>query len=151
VNDKDLRKKLIAAQRKVESHIRRSVEEDIIKANREVTVAKAKVQQQPWGTAALVGIGAVALGYWVFGIAGAIAGAVGGFFLGQGVISQARNEANALLAQTSQDLEQEQKRKVENALAPDYFSLSEEISGERDTQLDVESAYFNVLRAPKIS
>ena len=150
VEEKVLRKKLITAQRQVESRLRRSLEEDIIKANREVAVATAKVQQQPWSKAALVGVGAVALGYWVFGIAGAMAGAVGGFFLGQGVISQARNEANALLVQTSQDLEQAQKEKVENSLMPEFFSHREEMSGERDADLDSESAYANVLQTPKV-
>ena len=47
VEEKVLRKKLITAQRQVESRLRRSLEEDIIKANREVAVATAKVQQQP--------------------------------------------------------------------------------------------------------
>ena len=149
VENIELRKKLIAAQREVESRLRRSLEEKIVRVNREIAVATAKAQQQPWAKAALVGVGAVALGYWVFGIAGAIAGAVGGFFLGQGVISQARNEANGLLAQASGDLEQAQKDKTENSQMTDFFSQAEAISGNRDKDFDTESAYANVLQASK--
>lgn len=146
----ELRKKLITAQRLIESRLRQSLEEEIIATNREASIAAAKVQRQPWGKAALFGIGAVALGYWVFGIVGAIGGAVAGFFLGQGVIAKARNEASAELAQASHDLEQAQKEKLEHSLMPELFSHREEISGERDTGLDSESAYANVLQAHKV-
>jgi len=149
VENKELRKKLIEAQRNVESRLRRSLEEEIVRANREIAAATAKAQQQPWAKAALVGVGAVALGYWVFGIAGAIAGAVGGFFLGQGVITQARNEAQALLAQASGALEQAQKDKAENSQMPEFFSRTEEISVNRDKDFDDESAYANVLQSSK--
>ena len=149
VKNKETRKKLVAAQRKVESRLRRSLEEDVIRANREVSLAAAKAQQQPWGKAALVGVGAVALGYWVFGIVGALGGAVGGLFLGLGVISHARNYASSLFAQATHDLEQAKKKKEENTLMPEFFSNREEISGERDTNLDQESAYVNVLQTPK--
>ena len=147
VKDIGLRKKLITAQRVVESRLRQSLEEDIIAANREVSIAAAKVQRQPWGKAALLGMGAVALGYWVFGIVGAIGGAIGGFFLGQGVIAEARNEANAALAQVSHELEQAQQEKLGHSLMPEFFSHWEEMSGERDTGLDSQSAYANVLQA----
>jgi hypothetical protein len=136
ITNMELRKQLIATQRLVESRLRQSLQQDIIAANREVLMATAKVQRQPWGKAALFSIGAVAIGYWVFGIVGAISGAVCGFFLGQGVISEARNEANAELAQASNDLEQTQKEESEDSLMPEFFSYSEEISGERDTALD---------------
>lgn len=149
VKNKEARKKLIAAQRKVEGRLRRSLEEDVIRANREVALAAAKAQQQPWGKAALAGIGAVALGYLVFGIVGAIGGAVGGLFLGLGVVSHARNYANSLLAQATHEFEQAKKEKEENTLMPEFFSSREEMSGDRDTNLDQESAYANVLQAPK--
>lgn len=151
VKNKEARKKLIIAQRKVESRLRQLFEEDVIQANREISLAAAKAQQLPWGKATFIGVGAVALGYWVFGIVGAIGGAIGGLFLGLGVISHTRNYANSLLAQAKYDLEQAKKEKEENILMPEYFSNREENSGERDTNLDQELAYFNVLQTTKNS
>jgi hypothetical protein len=55
---------------------------------------------------AVIAVGAVAIGYWIYGLVGAIAGAVGGFFLGQGVVSEARRNANAELERAMQELEQ---------------------------------------------
>lgn len=149
VEDMKLRKRLIAAQRAVESRVRLSCEEDVFAANRAVSIAAEKARRQPWFMAALCGMGVVALGYWVFGIVGAIAGAVGGYFVGQGVIAEARNETNVALAQASSELEQAQEEKLENSLMPEFFSRWEEMSGERDTELDTESALANVLQADK--
>jgi hypothetical protein len=145
VTNMGLRKQLIATQRLVESRLRQLLQQDIIAANREVLMATANVQHQPWGKAALFSIGAVAIGYWVFGIVGAISGAVGGFFLGQVVISKARNEVNMELAWALNGLELVEEEESENSLMPKFFSHSEEISGERDTALDSQSAYANVL------
>jgi len=141
-----LRKKLVAAARKVESRYRQSLEEDFIAANRAVLTARAKTQRQPWGKAAIFGVGAVAAGYWAFGMVGAIAGAVGGFFLGQGIITESRNEANEELAQAAAELEQVQKDKTEQSLMPEFFGNAEEFSGERDERIDHESAYANTLQ-----
>ena len=77
---------------------------------------------------------------------GAIAGAVGGFFLGQGAIAESRNEANEELAQASAELEQVQKDKTEQSLMPEFFGNAEEFSGERDERIDHESAYANTLQ-----
>ena len=150
VEDKELRKKLIAANRKVWDRIGQSNEEDIVVANREVSIATTKAQRQPWGKAALLAIGAVAIGYWIFGIVGAIGGAVGGavggFFWGQGVISSARIDANDELTQASDELERAKKEKTDGKLMPEFFSSMEELSGDRETDLDSESAYINVLQ-----
>lgn len=150
VKDIDIRKRLITERRLIESHYRQWHEEEIIAANRKASTAAEKATHQPWGMAALFGIGAVALGYWVFEIVGAIGGAVAGLFLGQGVIAKSRNEASAELAQASHELEQAQKEKLDSSLNPDFFSHREEISGERDTAIDNESAYINVLQAHKV-
>lgn len=147
VADLYARKALIEAQRKVESRIRQSLEEDVIEANKEVAVASSKTQRLPWGKAALLGVGAVAVGYWVFGMVGAISGAVASFFLGQGVIADARNEANAELAQASDNYEQAKKERAEQSLMPEFFSHREEMSGDRDNNFDDESAYENMLRS----
>lgn len=149
VTDENLRKMLIAACRNIGSFKSRCIEEDIMNANRNVIAANAKLQRPPWDKAALFGIGAVAVGYWIFGIAGAIAGAIGGFFWGQAIISQARGEADALLAEAKADLERKEEIKANNALVPEFFSHSEELSGKRDTSFDEQYALSNVAQASK--
>lgn len=146
VEDIELRKKLIKTNREIWGRVARSDDEDIGVANREVSIATAKAQKQPWEKAALVAVAVVAVGYWIFGIVGAIGGAVGGFFLGQGVVSNYRINANAELQQATDVLEQAKKEKADGELMPEFFSYSEEASGERQADLDKESAYFNVLQ-----
>jgi hypothetical protein len=147
VQDVELRERLIAAQRKIEGHVLRSFEADIAAASHAVSIATAKTQDQPWTKAAVFAVGAVAVGYWVFGLVGAIAGAVGGFFLGQGVISEAKSKAIAEVNQATQELENARNELAQRSLWPECFSSSEEIFGEREQHLDRESAYANVLQA----
>lgn len=146
VKDIALRKKLIATTRKWEHCQKRSIEEDIAAANRAVSIARAKAQRQPWSMAALLGVASVAVGYWLFGLVGAIGGALAGFFLGQGVIASSRNHANEELADRTSHLEDVQKDKAEHLLMPEFFSDREETSGERDERLDNESAYANTMQ-----
>lgn len=149
VQDVELRKKLITAQRKIDSYVMRSFEADIAAANQAVSSATAKMQNQPWTKAAVFAVGAVAVGYWAFGLVGAIAGAVGGFFLGQGVVSEAKSNAIIEVNQATQELEDARKERAQRSLWPECFSRSEEITGEREQHLDGESAYANVLQAGK--
>ena len=149
VQEVELRKKLIAAQRKIDSHVMRSFEADIAAANHAVSIATAKMHNQPWTKAAVIAVGAVAVGYWAFSYVGAIAGAVGGFFLGQGVISEAKSKAIIEVNQATQEFEDVQKERAQRSLWPECFSLLEEITGEREQHLDQESAYANVLQAGK--
>ena len=146
VADIELRKRLIATVRRVESLTRRSCEEDVIAANRAVAAAATTAQRQPWGKAALLGVALVAVGYWAFDTVGAIGAAVAGFFLGQGVIATARTNANAELAQASRELEQAQKDNADSSLMPEFFTSREELSGDRDRRADEESAYANTLQ-----
>lgn len=147
VANMESRKELIATQALCESRLRKSFQEDKVEANREFIRLTAKVQRQPWVMAALSSIIIVALGYSFFGLVGAIGGAVGGFFVGQGVISAFRNEANAELSQASNDLEYAQKSESEDRLMPDFFSSQEERCGERDSELDSQTAWGNYLQS----
>ncbi len=146
VQDLEFRKRLIAAQRKIEGHIMRSLEAEIAVANHAVLIATAKTHKQPWTKAAVFALGTVAVGYWVFGVVGAIAGAAGGFFLGQRVISDATSEAIAEVNQAIEKRESVRMELVQRSLWPECFSNSEELFGEREEQLDRESAYTNVLQ-----
>lgn len=149
VQELALRKKLIAAQRKIDNHVMRSFEADIAAANHAVSIATAKMQNQPWTKAAAIAVGAVAVGDWTFGYVGAIAGAVGGFFLGQGVVSAAKSSAIIEVNQATQELKDARKERGQRSLWPECFSQSEEITGEREQHLDRESAYANVLQTSK--
>jgi len=145
VQDIGLRKNLIEALRKNESHITQTFADDILAANSEVATAKKKMMVEPWTTAAIVAIATVGVGFVAFSLPGAIAGAVGGFFFGRGVIANAKAEANNLLEQATERLEEAKKEQALHSLWPECFTLNEEITGEREEHLDHESAYANVL------
>lgn len=149
VQDLKLRKRLIAVQRKIDSHILRSFDAEIASAKHAASIATAKIHNQPWTKAAIFSVSAVAFGFWIFGLAGAIAGAVAGFFLGQGVISQAKSQAIAEVNQATEELTNAQKEREHRSLWPECFSSSEEVLGDREPHLDRESAYENVLRATR--
>lgn len=141
VADPDLRKRLIAAQRRVQSHLRQALAEDIVTAERDAARTAERTRRQPWVAAALLGTATVAIAYLAFGTVGAIAGAVASLFLGQGLVADARNEASAEFVRASRALERAREQQAEHALMPDFFSLGEETSGNRDQRLDDELDY----------
>jgi len=149
VGDLELRKKLIAAQRRVEGRLRQSLADEIVAAEQAVARSEARARRQPWGIVALLGVATVLVAYWAFDTVGAIAGAVASFFLGQGVVADARNEAEAEVARSSRLLETARERRTEHALMPDFFSHYEEISGSRDPGLDDELDYASMLGASR--
>jgi hypothetical protein len=151
VQDVALRKQLISAERELDVQLERSFEADMAVAKSAVLAATAQGNSQPWGKAAGVAVAAVAFGYWVYGLVGAIAGAVGGFFIGQGVVAEAKARARATLEQAKQELEQLRKEKELRALHPPMFSHSEQRTGEREDSLDRDSAHWNVLQFAKAS
>ena len=88
----------------------------------------------------------MAFGYWAAERAGAIAGGVAAFFLALGLIANARNNARLRLAQATRRLAQAKKTQADYSLFPEVFSATEEASGRRDTDFDLESAYRNTQR-----
>lgn len=146
VDDAQLRKQLIALSRKIDSSHRQSTDEQIDTARREISLANSQVKRRPWGKATLLGVALVAFGYWASQGAGVIAGAVAAVFLGLGVIANARTNARLRLAQAMRRLEQAKREQADYALFPEVFSATEETSGRRDTDFDIESAYRNTLR-----
>ena len=142
-----LRKELIAAQLAVDAHVMRSFDEDIAVALRAAPAANAKALNPPWTKAARYAVSAVAFGEWVFGHTGTLAGAMGGFFLRQGVTTQANTITSSGATQANQKLDTANKEKAQYKLWPECFSREEEFTGEGDSELDHQSAYANVLRA----
>lgn len=136
VADLDLRRNLIATERRLHEAWLRSWDEDIQKAEQEVRAARAAVDRLPWGMAAGVGGGCVALAYYFGGLSGAIGGAVVGLFMGGGTIANARADArrNLEAAQESLTLVKADKKTAQQR--PEKFSVGEQISGERDPEFE---------------
>jgi hypothetical protein len=147
VSELELRKRLIATQRDIEAQFRRSFEADVLEATKTLNAAKARSGNEPWGLAAAIAAGMVALGYKFFGLPGAIGGAVAGFFVGQSTVAKAKREVTTEVSLAVESLELTQRSLAEQMLRPELFSVSEEVMGERQAELDRESAYGNVLRA----
>jgi hypothetical protein len=117
--------------------------EELLTAQREVAAAKAKAQRGPWGLAAGVAGVCTALDYYFFDLAGAIGGAVVGFFMGQGTIHNAKASANAEIASAEAGLQSVQEDQAEEALRPEIFSAREELKGEEDERFSRASASGN--------
>lgn len=146
VDDVQLRKQLILLAREIDGRHRLAAHAQAGQARRESAVAALKLGRRPWGKAALPGIALVAFGYWTAQAAGGIAGAVAAFFLGLGVIVNARNNARLRLAQATRKLERAQREQAGYLLLPQVFNSTEEASGQRDAEFERESAYRNSLR-----
>lgn len=149
VTDMQMRRDLIALQREIDRRTARSYESAVTDAKREAADARRQLLAQPWDLAGIIAIVAVAVGYWKFGLPGAIGGAVGGFFFGYGVIARARSDAQSNLEFAENRVtEAEEDNRVQKCY-PECFSLNEEIAGERDEKVEIESAYGNVVRMPE--
>jgi hypothetical protein len=129
VQDDGLRLKLIAVQMRIDGYKGRSFKAEIEAANFAASVATTKIQNPPWTKAALIGVCAVIVGYLIFGLVGAIAGAVGGFFIGQGFISTAKNNAIADHDKAVHKLERAQEGYRNLSRWPSCFSHDEETRG----------------------
>lgn len=149
VNDTALRIQLIEARRRVDEELNRSYESDVVLARRTEAAAEAKLKDMPWTMAAVVAVAAVGVGYWIFGLVGAIGGALGGFFLGQGVVHSARKEAHAAHRAATESVAAALDNKARSSLHPDCFSYLEETTGHREESFDRESAYGNVVGRAK--
>jgi hypothetical protein len=146
VADVQLRKQLIVLAREIDSRHRLATDEHVGQARRASSIAALKLSRRPWGKAALPGIALMAFGYWTAQAAGGIAGAVAALLLGLGVIVNARNNARLRLAQATRTLERAQSDQAGYLLFPEVFSSTEEASGQRDADFDLESAHRNSLR-----
>lgn len=127
VSDVGLRKELISACRRLESVVRKSYEDEVAEAER--GLQEEKRSAEPWLTAAVVGVVAVGVGHGLFGVSGALAGAVGGAFLGMGLISDERRQIRRRVEEAERRLE---RARVERSVAleqPEYFDAGEQLSG----------------------
>lgn len=147
IQDVETRKKLIKILRRIEKIHNLSFEDDIAEAKNEANAAKARVAKQPWIMAAFSAGGIVALGYSLFKMQGAIGGAIVGFFVGQGIISESQRAAITQSENAAMALQDAKNSLDEHNLWPECFNLNEELTGERDKELDRQSAWGNILQA----
>ncbi len=146
VPDMELRKKLIVAlceinilEATANNEAQKNIDSIVMPPlEQAVSVAAVKTRNAPWTEAALIAIGAVVVGNIVLGQEGGIAGAVAGIFLGLGCLAKAKNAADIGLKQATDKLEYTRKVMAQRIAWPDTFSRVEEISGERDVNLDLK-------------
>lgn len=136
VADLELRRRLISTERKLHEAWLRSCDDDIRKAERNVAKARAASDRPPWEMAALIAGVCVAVGYVGAGLPGTIGGAVVGFFLGQGTIANAKSKARQHLDSAEDLLKEAKADNEELAKRPEYFTVGEELTGERDGSFD---------------
>jgi hypothetical protein len=144
VSDIEFRKRLIKTDRAINKKFEQHTEAELREAQSEVATAKAATHQQPWTWAAVLAVGSVAIGYQMYSMAGAIAGAVGGFFLAQGVLKNKEREAAAVLEQAENDLAELKRSQYVSSLSPELFSHMEQLTGEEDKDFSNESAWLKV-------
>jgi hypothetical protein len=128
--DIDARKKLIAADRA----LRREWEEwwrlHWLEAEQEHHKAKQKLQTLPWGEAAFIALGFVAVGYWAKQMVGAVGGAVFGSFIAAGYVWNTKSRRQNDLERAQVDLSDRKAAREEALARKERFSQTEEITGE---------------------
>lgn len=143
VADVELRKQMIKLQRDRASILRQMQEHSIYDARRELQQAQSKAADYPWQGASVAAIIAVAIGAYFFQLIGAIAGAVVGFFDGQGWVAEAKKNAAWALKQAEEVAADAEKDYREGGPRPEFFSAREAATGEEDKDFSYQSAMGN--------
>jgi hypothetical protein len=149
VEDLALRKALIAKEREGARFCNQVLQDQLSRARAAVAGAQQRANSLPWLWAGTVAAVCVAIGAGIFAIYGAIAGALVGFFAGQGVISRARVARATELSAAQAALEEETKSQGKESLKPEWFNAAEERTGERDDAFDSESVIANFYDAQR--
>lgn len=147
VKDMELRKKIIAKHNEADDLSAAERRKDVERLRLTALKARERLQGNAGWTSAAVTAGLfVTFGYWWFNLAGAIAGAVVGFFIGQGHVHKTRAE----LLQTATNAEQEwkdaQTEDEADRVQPAFFSRAEARTGQEDEAFTQESAFATRIR-----
>ena len=132
VADIDQRKALIEGQREIHSAWQEMVREGVVEAEGKLTAAKNRGGASAHAWAAFSGAGYVVIGWAVFGLVGAIGGAVAAYFLGQQKIEEAGRRRQKAVAGAEAELKDANEgcKKVLNT-AP-IFTRSEARTGQAE-------------------
>lgn len=143
VPDMDMRKRLIAKHSEIEDAVSAAAEKDIFVKQREIDVTRGKSASGGWVAGAIIGGLCVFVGYRLFRLAGAIGGAIVGFFIGQYRVLKARSSAKEVIQILEAELAELQKSLATDRVQPRFFSNSERFNGEENKTFDRESAFGN--------
>lgn len=135
VKDTELRKKLIATKRKINASYQLSLEEDVMAAKQDISVATAKILHPRWLKAGAYCLVLSIISYWILGNKGLFLGVI--FILW--FLKNEHDESKYELAQASENLREAEKTKSEESNTPEVFSAAEEQSGTEDVFEDEPS------------
>lgn len=128
VSDTDLRKKLIATKRKVDAYYQLLLDENVIKAKHDVSVATNKIWYQSWLKAGIYGLVISIISCWMLGIKGLVLGIAFVIWF----LTNERDEIKYELTEALERLRNSQEIKTEESNVPEVFSASEEQNGTED-------------------
>lgn len=125
VADAELRKQLIITTGKLDRLYLQKCDLDVALAKEEVSKAIEKSKSQPWYLSVTSSVGAVIIGQWILGFFGAIAGAIGGFYLGQLLLASIKKENAREIEHARHLLALAQQQNVASRVDPFLFSAEE--------------------------
>lgn len=132
IPDPEQRKILIKARRMPRRLVCEVLQNELNTARHALQTVKHTAHAKPWLIGATVSVAAVLLGGSLAGLYGALAGMVGGFFLGKWLVD---NNHKRIMRQTKSaqwDVDSLSNLLQACRRAPEWFSEAEEHSGERD-------------------
>lgn len=129
VADTELRKKLIATKRKIDTSYQLLLEEDVLAARHDVSAALTRAKRRPWLKLVSYSFVVSIAGWLIFGIKGTIAGIVFALYF----LENEKAEIAYELSQAQEALQDAQKVKAEESNVLETFSLTEEQNGTEDT------------------
>lgn len=132
VPDVEQRKILIMARRMPRRLVCEALQHELNVARHSLQTVKHTAHAKPWLIGATASVVAVLLGASLAGLYGALAGVVGGFFLGKWLVDNSHKRIMRQTKAVQWDVDSLSNLLLACRRAPEWFSESEEHSGERD-------------------
>jgi hypothetical protein len=132
VADADLKRKLILTTGKLDHLYLQKCDLDVSSAKEEVSKAIDKSNKKSWHLPVVTSLTAVVIGQWAFGLVGAIGGAIGGYFLGQWLVSVIKKEDSEAIEKAKHLLASAQRRNEASQIDPYLFSPAEQEACKRE-------------------
>jgi hypothetical protein len=132
VSDIELRNQLISTTAKLDRLYLEQCEAEESSAKAAVTRAIEKTKKHPWHLTVAASLGSVIIGNWLFGLFGAIAGALIGYYLGEWAIAHVKKEDRESVEHAKHRLVSAQKRNEASKVDPFLFSEAEQQGSERE-------------------